>query len=165
MRRLYLFPLALLLSSTHATASDSIEKFFLNEKITHYEVALGKCMTMGREAGLPDKNAIDALRSYPQQDVEVFLIAHAAEMEDNCASPQLGELAIALQLTAASEHTSEAATILLQDTREMVFSHARWGLKRQYLELPEVMIENLTSHPAFQQPFNSILIRDHLTTK
>ena len=165
MRKLYLPTLALLLSSACAVANDSFEKTFLEQKITSYEIALGECMAMGSEAALPDENAIKALGEYPQRDVEIFLITHAAEMEDKCASPQLGELAIALHLIEASEHTNETTRTLLVETNEMVFSHARWALKRQYLELPEGMKESLTSHTAFQQPFNSILIRNHLTTR
>lgn len=161
MRRL-LLSIPLILSGAGATADESIEKAFLEKKINEYEIAFEKCMTMGNEAELPDKEVITALRAYPQHEAETFLITHAAEMEDRCASAQLGELAIALQLIEVSEHESASAEMLLDGTKEMVFSHARWHLKRQYLQLPQAMKEDLTSYSAFQQPFNSLLIREHL---
>lgn len=162
MRKLYLLSASLLLSSACATANDSIELSFLETKITEYEVVLADCMTQGSEATLPDDPVIDALRGYPERDVDVFLIAHATEMEDKCATPQLGNLAIALQLASASADAGEAVDALIKETNEIVFSNARWELKRQYLGLPEAMKNHLITYPAFQAPFNTILIRDHL---
>lgn len=151
------------LLSPPLTAENSLALDYLNNKIDDYENSLQKCMLMGSSAGLPGAAVIAALKAYPQQDTESFLLTRATLADEKCASPALGELAVALFLVEAdNEPVSEDVALLIGEIKPAVFSSTRWELQHHYLSLPQEMRTQLEAFDTFQQPFNSLLIRQHL---
>lgn len=162
--RMHLALLLTLIASPHGVAGgeDQLERSLLDQTMESYEQALGECMNIGRDQALPDDEVIKALRRYPARDVETFLITHAAEMEDQCAADELGELATVLHLLARPAESDPDLANAISETRQAIFSDARWGLKKLYLQLPTSMKAELNSYPVFQRPFDSLRLREIL---
>ena len=117
-------------------------------------------MALGQQDISLDDSLIQALRKYPARDIEIYLITHASEMEDQCAAAELGELARTLHLLAQSAAADPDLADAIDETRQTVFSKTRWELKKLHLHLPSPMKADLGSYPVFQQPFNSLRLRE-----
>lgn len=151
------------LLSPSLSAADSLALGYLNKKIDAYENSLQECMLMGSSASLPSAAVLAALNVYPQQDTETFLLTRATLAEEKCASPALGDLAVALLLIEADDQpVSGDVEALIEGIKPAIFSSTRWELQHHYLSLPEKMRTQLEAFDTFQQPFNSLLIRQHL---
>lgn len=159
-----MFALILLVSLAQAEPVNN-EMDYLQRAVQRYEQALQHCMEIQSLSGLPDSSVMTALKKYPADQANAFLITRAAEMEDVCAYSELADLAIVLHLIANSTEADEELSALQEQTRTAVFSHARWGLKQRYLSLPSDMKSDLEKHDIFQEPFNALLIREHLESE
>lgn len=149
--------------SCEAYAQDSLAITYLEGKIAAYENRLEDCLLMGRNAQIPSEAVLAALKAYPQEHTERFLLARATLAEEKCASAELGELASAvLAIEAGVDPLPESLAILLGAIKPAVFPSTRWQLQRHYLSLPADMRARLEGFEAFQHPFNSLLIRKHL---
>lgn len=152
----------LMLMPTLAQAGEVNAVAYLQQTTLRYEQALQRCMEIQRQSELPESSIMAALRAYPADQVNAFLITRAAEMEDACVESELADLAIALHLLANEAEADEELSLVKRQTRSAVFSQARWGLKKRYLSLPSDMKADLESYDVFQAPFNSLLIREYL---
>lgn len=149
--------------SSEAYPQDSLAITYLEEKIAAYENRLQTCLLMGRSAHIPSADVLAALRTYPQEHTEGFLLARATLVEEKCVSAELGELASAvLAIEAGVDPLPENLAILLEEIKPAAFPSTRWQLQRHYLSLPADMRAQLEGFEAFQDPFNSLLIRKHL---
>jgi len=136
---------------------------YLETRIAAYENRLQECMLMGRNASLPSDAVLAALKAYPREDAEGFLLTRATLAEEKCVSSELGELAIALLAIEASEEPlAEGVAALVEEIKPAAFPSTRWQLQRHYLSLPVEMRVHLEGFEVFQHPFNSLLIRARL---
>ncbi|HDZ56845.1 MAG TPA: hypothetical protein ENI17_12225 [Pseudomonas xinjiangensis] len=119
-------------------------------------------MDIQREAVPAGPAVMSALQKYPVEQANTFLMTRAAEMEDACVGSELAELASALHLLAEGADPGEELQSIMDQTRSAIFSHARWGLKQRYLDLPTDLKSDLEKYDIFQRPFNSLLIRESL---
>ena len=160
---LALSTVTIVLACAEVFADDSLEFVYLQEKVAAYENQLQECMLMGRNADFPSEAVLAALEAYPQEQVESFLVTKATLAEEQCVAKELGELAAALLTIEAAEHEpSEDAVTLMNEIKPATFVSTRWELQRHYLSLPREMRERMEEVEAFQRPFNSLLIREHL---
>lgn len=121
-------------------------------------------MALSQQNLSPDDGLIEALRKYPIRDVEIYLVTHASEMEDQCAAAELGELARTLHLVTQPAEADADLAAAVNETRQAIFSEARWDLKKLHLQLPSAMKADLGSYSVFQQPFNSLRLRELVAT-
>ena len=95
---------------------------YLQQTTLRYEQALQRCMEIQRQPVLPEPSVMTALRGYPADQVNAFLITRAAEMEDACVKSELADLAIALHLLANETEVDEKLLLVKEQTRSAVFS-------------------------------------------
>lgn len=164
MKKLHaLSTVTMALICAEAFAVDSPEFVYLQEKVAAYEHKLEECMRVGRNADLPSQAVLSALRAYPQEQVERFLVIRATLAEEQCVASELGGLATALlTIEAAEQDPSPDAVTLMHEIKPAAFTPARWELQRLYQSLPAEMREEMEEVEALQRPFNSLLIREYL---
>lgn len=149
--------------SCEVYAQNSLAITYLEGKIAAYENRLEDCLLMGRNAQIPSEAVLAALKAYPQEHAEGFLLARATLAEEKCVSAELGELASAvLSIEVGVDPLPENLAILLGEIKPAAFPSTRWQLQRHYLSLPAEMRAQLEDFEVFQHPFNSLLIRKHL---
>lgn len=120
-----------------------------------------ECDSIASARAMPDPKVLGFLRQYEYEDVRVFLITRSALMAEECQKPHLTDLAYTIGMLEASTVFSEVKN-LIASVKPLMYGEETWALKERYLQLPEIIREELESIPYFQKPFRNIPIIEEL---
>ncbi|OEY65479.1 hypothetical protein BG841_02740 [Marinobacter sp. X15-166B] len=139
----------------------SVSQQYIEINIQRLESAIAECDAIASARTMPDSKVLGLLRQYRYEDVRVFLITRSALMAEECQKPHLTDLAYTIGMLEASTVFSEVED-LIASVKPLMYGKETWAVKERYLQLSEIMREELESIPYFQRPFRNIPIIEAL---
>ncbi|HDZ55199.1 MAG TPA: hypothetical protein ENI17_11675 [Pseudomonas xinjiangensis] len=161
--RIFLACFLIALPASWAAANDAEDNHrFITSKIAEYIATSKQCRDHALERKPPNAETIKTLSRFKSDDVARFAMIRSVLMQQRCEQSELNELAYAivvLENTALAAETVEAISAI----KVLAFDIQIRRFQRQYENLPRDLRASLESLDYFNEPFDNVALRRHLS--
>lgn len=134
---------------------------FVNQKMQAYEEKLVSCEEIEDRRPSPEKEVMDELRKFDQDDVRRFLVATSSIALHNCTMPEVGDASFILGSILESRVVGEDIKKYVADRQALIHASS-WGFYENLNAVPSDMRSGLAEYDYFKKPFDALKILDSL---